>query len=164
MAGLCGPQRRSGLGCSANTSSARVKDTHSCSYSHTHAHTHCHLSTAPSLASVTAVCLSRNPTKLAGVQHQGLSPRRLGRGPGSSCELFLGTDLGSTSLVSFCLIRSPLAHPGLLFSLIPLSGTLWLLRLSFNYQRLLLSLTHTHTYIVTWIYVSLLVYLCGRKC
>lgn len=125
----------------------RVKDTHSRSYSHTRTHTHCHLSIAPSLASVTAVCLSRNPTKLAGVQHQGLSPRRLGRGPGSSCELFLGTDLGSTSLVSFCLIRSPLAQPGLLFSLIPLSGTLWLLRLSFNYQRLLLSLTHTHTHI-----------------
>ncbi|KAG7221835.1 hypothetical protein INR49_017011 [Caranx melampygus] len=32
------------------------------------------------MASVTAVCLSRNPTKLAGVQHRGLSPRRLGRG------------------------------------------------------------------------------------
>lgn len=108
-------------------------------------HTHCHLSIAPSLASVTSVCLSRNPTKLAGVQHQGLSPRRLGRGPGSSCELFLGMDLGSTSLVSFCLIHSPLAHPGLLFSLIPLSGTLWLMSLSFNYQHLLLSLARTHT-------------------
>lgn len=60
-------------------------------------HTHCHLSIAPSLALAAAVCRSRSPTKLAGVQHRGLSPRRLGRGPGSSCELFLGMDLGSTS-------------------------------------------------------------------
>lgn len=67
-------------------------------------------------------------------------------GPGSSCELFLGKDLGSTSLFSFCLTPSPLAHPGLLFSLIPLSGSLWLMSLSFNYQHCILSLAHTHTH------------------
>lgn len=110
---------------------------------------HCHLSTAPSLACVSTMCLSRFPAKLAGLQHRGLSPRRLsrraerpvvgGRGPS---ELFLGTDLGSTSPFSFCLLCSPLALTGLS----PPSShrwDLWLRSLSFNFQLLLLSLTHT---------------------
>lgn len=42
-----GPLRQSGLGCSANSSSARVKDTHS--HVCPHPHTHCHLHLWPLL-------------------------------------------------------------------------------------------------------------------
>lgn len=57
----------------------------------------------------------------------------------------------------FCLFHLPLAQHGLLLSLIPLSGTLWRMCLSFNYQQLLF-IKHIHTHTL-W----MLVHLCGHK-
>ena len=143
---------RDRLGCSGVTSSAKVKDTHA----------YLCTDTLSSLCSFIpclclAVSLGWNPSKLAGIQHRGLSPRRLYRGPSCSCELFLGMDLGSISLFSFCLVQPSLAQPGLLFSLIPLSGTLWMVRLSFNYPDPL-SLLHTNTHIYDYMCICVAIH------
>lgn len=105
---------------------------------------HCHLSIAASLASVSTMCLSRYPTKLAGVQHRGLSPHRLGRGPPVALKSYSWAwTWVPLPLISFCPLHSPLALAGFSTPLSPL-WDLWLRRLSFNFQVLLLSLTHAH--------------------
>lgn len=69
---------------------------------------HCHpsFSLGPSPVSVWAMCLSRYPTKLARVQHGGLSPRRLGRGPHQLLWVILGPGLQSAHL----LLSTPLSY------------------------------------------------------
>lgn len=119
-----GPLRQSGLGCSANSSSAEVKDIHSHLCAHTE--TLSSFSLGPSLVSLWTMCLSRYPTKLAGVQHGGLSPRRLGRGASQLLWVILGPGLHSAHL----LLPPPLS----------LYRTLWVMSMSFNFQDDLLSI------------------------
>lgn len=67
---------------------------------------HCHLSLSlgPSLVSVWTMCLSRYPTKLAGGQHEGLSPHRLGRGAPPAPVSYSWTWVAQCPIF-FCLLR-----------------------------------------------------------